>query len=55
MPALRQQERRAALVSIFRHHVEKERLKGRRVTYLQIVTQPPDTLQKRECGYPATG
>jgi hypothetical protein len=26
MPALRQQKRRAALVPLFRHHVEKERL-----------------------------
>ena len=26
MPALRQQERRATLVRLFRHHVEKERL-----------------------------
>ena len=25
MPALRQQERRAALAPLFRHHVEKER------------------------------
>ncbi len=26
MPALRQQKRRAALVPLFRHHIEKERL-----------------------------
>lgn len=55
MPALRQQEHRAALVSVFRHHVEKERLTRNplhgqrwRLAYYKLVIQPPDTFQKRE-------